>query len=70
MKYTPHISEGLNICLPNVLDEYLHFVNQGIDPDAVIQHMSYSVAENNDIGATWAEECIRFTLAKLGVELA
>tara|TARA_R110000751_G_scaffold22881_1_gene63971 strand:- start:480 stop:692 length:213 start_codon:yes stop_codon:yes gene_type:complete len=64
----PRISEGLAVCLPDILDDYLHFVNQGIAPDAVIQHLSYGVAEQNDISATWAEEMIRFTLDKLGVE--
>jgi|TARA_R110000823_G_scaffold191338_2_gene322920 hypothetical protein len=64
----PRISEGLNICLPNILDDYLHFLNQGIAPDAIVKHLSPSVAEHNDISVTWAEEMIRFTLDKLGVE--
>ncbi len=68
MKDSPPISEGLKICLPNILDDYLHYINQGITSDVTIKHLSYEVAEDNDISATWAEECIRFTLGKLGVE--
>ena len=63
------LSQGLNVCLPNILDDYLAFANQGIAPDAVIQHLSYEVATDNDISATWAEEVIRFSLTKLGVIL-
>ena len=60
------VSQGMNVCLPNILDEYLHFANQGIASDAVITHLSYEVATENDISATQAEDVIYYTLTKLG----
>tara|TARA_R110000744_G_scaffold368779_1_gene478782 strand:- start:459 stop:695 length:237 start_codon:yes stop_codon:yes gene_type:complete len=56
------LAKGMNVCLPNILDDYLHFTNQGIEVDAVIQHLSYDVATENDISATQAEDVIRYTL--------
>ena len=63
------VSQGMNVCLPNILDDYLAFANQGIAPNAVIQHLSYEVATDNDISATQAEDVIHYTLTKLGVSL-
>ena len=63
------LSQGMDVCLPNILDDYLHFANQGIASDAVITHLSYEVATEHDISATQAEDVIYYTLGKLGVEL-
>ena len=62
-------ARGMKVRLPDILDDYLHFVNQGIASDAVITHLSYEVAEKHDIGATDAEDIIYGTLIDLGVEL-
>ena len=63
------LAKGMNVYLPNIWDDYLHFANQGIASDAVITHLSYEVADENDISATQAEDVIYYTLGKLGVEL-
>ena len=63
------VQSGMKVRLPNILDDYLHFANQGIASDAVITHLSYEVAEKHDIGATDAEDIIYGTLTDLGVEL-
>ena len=63
------LAKGMNVYLPNILDDYLHFANQGIASDAVITHLSYEVADENDISATQAEDVIYYTLGKLEVEL-
>ena len=63
------VKQGINVCLPNMLDDYTHFSVQGIAPDAIIQHLSYEVATEHDISATEAEDVLRFTLTKLGVAL-
>tara|TARA_R100000963_G_C4561316_1_gene50076 strand:+ start:158 stop:391 length:234 start_codon:yes stop_codon:yes gene_type:complete len=63
------LAKGMNVCLPNILDDYLHFANQGIGSGSVIAHLSYEVANENDISATQAEDVIYYTLRKLGVNL-
>jgi hypothetical protein len=54
---------------PNLLADYLHFHNQGIASDAIVQHLSHGVAAEHDISTTWAEEIIRYHLTKSGVTL-
>jgi len=54
---------------PNLLADYLHFLKQGIAPDAIVQHLSHGFATEHDISATWAKEVIRHFLTKLGVTL-
>ena len=63
------LSQGISVCLPNVLDDYMHFHNQGIAGDAIIQHLSYEVATEHDISATQGEDALYYTLNKLGVEV-
>jgi len=63
------VKQGMNVSLPNQLDDYTHFADQGIAPDAIIQHLSSGVATEHDISATEAEAILRFTLTELGVSL-
>ena len=63
------VKQGINVSLPNMLDDYTHFADQGIAPDAIIQHLSDGVATEHDISTTEAEAVLRFTLTDLGVSL-
>jgi RNA polymerase-interacting CarD/CdnL/TRCF family regulator len=73
MKNVPTIrealSQGLNVMLPKELDNYMLMKDRHMSDEAILQILSWEVAEAEDISATEAEDIIIYTLKQLGVDL-
>ncbi len=61
------VKAGINVCLPNKLDDYTLMLEDGShDQDSAIQQISYDVSDEHNISATEAEDVLRYTLSMLG----
>jgi ADP-glucose pyrophosphorylase len=63
------VEQGMEICLPNILDEFLALTGDGVYRDIAFSIVSTHLATEHDITMKQAQDVAKFTFDKLGVEI-